>query len=112
MEFRGIKTYIDPRAELFVKKYNKKYDIFDEFQMISGGNPSDEYIKYFLKKYNFTHIIVNYDKTFERFLRNSDNYYSEYTRYFDTNKELPDRILYVRKDISIKKGDIKDEKEK
>ena len=99
-EFYGIKSYMDPRAELFVKKFNKKKDIKKEFDNINENNAEK-----FLEKYNFTHIVVNYkldSELFKYLERNNDNYVLEYTEYFDNeNKIAPFERLYVRKDISI-----------
>lgn len=55
-EFRGLKPYIDPRAEVFVKKNNKKEDIMKEYILLQSGST---YYRKFLDKYNFTHLIVS-----------------------------------------------------
>jgi hypothetical protein len=54
-EFRGLPSYIDPRAEVFVKKNNKKDDIMKEYIDMQSGNL---YYKSVLDKYNFTHLLV------------------------------------------------------
>lgn len=55
-EFRGLPSYIDPRAEVFVKKNNKKDDIMKEYIDMQSGNL---YYKSVLDKYNFTHLLVS-----------------------------------------------------
>ena len=112
-EYYNIKSYIDPRAELFVKKSNKKADILTEATKMYD-EPSDKTIKKLLEKYNFTHILERYDSIFERYLRNDSNYIKEYTEYTDSNKKNPIFTLYVRKDISVlnKKKELKKEYEK
>jgi hypothetical protein len=54
-EYLGLKPYIDPRAEVFVKKNNKKDDIMKEYVLLQTGSV---YYKDFLDKYGFTHLLV------------------------------------------------------
>jgi hypothetical protein len=54
-EFMGIPSYIDPRAEVFVEKNNKKADVMKEYFDLQSGAL---YYKQFLEKYQFTHIIT------------------------------------------------------
>jgi hypothetical protein len=71
-EYKGIPSYIDPRAEVFVKKNNGKEDIMKEYVDLRNG---DLYYKIVLDKYNFTHLLVSkkdilgtylpYDKDYE-----------------------------------------------
>ena len=63
-EYRGLKPYIDPRAEVFLKSNNHKEDIMGEYYFLQNGLL--DYDK-FINKYNFTHMIVTktdslYDK--------------------------------------------------
>lgn len=55
VEYLGIPAYIDPRAEVFLKKNNKKEDIIKEYSNLQSG---ELYYKDFLNKYNFTHLIL------------------------------------------------------
>lgn len=55
-EFMGFKPYIDPRAEVFVRKNNGVDDIMKEFYRLQEG---DLYYKYLLDKYGFTHLLVS-----------------------------------------------------
>ncbi len=57
-EFRGLRTYMDARAEVFVKKNNKTADVFAEYIDLQMGNV---YYKEVLSKYGFTHLIVTRD---------------------------------------------------
>ena len=103
-EFKGIKSYIDPRAEVFHDKLNKKENIIKEYLALYHNSLSYEY---FLDKYEFTHLIVFHSKDFSEYLMNNDNYKNEYTTYMDMNKQVPYYELYVRNDVSIN-GDAND----
>ena len=54
-EFMGIPAYIDPRAEVFLKKNNRKEDILKEYSDLQSEKL---YYKGFLDKYEFTHLIL------------------------------------------------------
>lgn len=71
-EYRGIKTYIDPRAEVFLKQNNKKEDIFEEYYNLSHNYNFD--FAGFLNKYNFTHLIVNKNENLYFYLKKEENY--------------------------------------
>lgn len=58
-EYRGIKSYIDPRAEVFFKINNHKEDIMKEFYSIVVG---DYDYDNFIDKYNFTHMLIDKDE--------------------------------------------------
>lgn len=78
-EYKGIPSYIDPRAEVFVKKNNGKEDIMKEYVDLRNG---DLYYKIVLDKYNFTHLLVSkkdilgtylpYDKDYEILFSNGN----------------------------------------
>lgn len=71
VQFRGIKSYIDPRAEVYFKRHNKKEDIFNEyFDLIYGK----VYYKDVLEKYNFTHLILRKGELLDVYLMEDDNY--------------------------------------
>ncbi len=55
-EFMGFKPYLDPRAEVFVKKNNHTADVMKEFYLLQTGQL---YYKTVLDKYQFTHILVS-----------------------------------------------------
>ena len=54
-QFQGIPSYIDTRAEVFLKSNNMKADIMKEYIDMQSGAL---YYKNVLDKYQFTHIIV------------------------------------------------------
>ena len=55
VSFRGYKPYIDPRAEVYLKKNNHKKDIYKEYYEFETGQiDKDE----FIKKYNFDFILL------------------------------------------------------
>lgn len=69
-EYRGLKSYIDTRAEIFTKKFNKKEDIMEEYYMLCNG-----YLKYqdFVNKYKFTHMLIEKDELiYEDALKDED----------------------------------------
>lgn len=55
-EFRGLRTYMDARAEVFVKKNNGKADISEEYTNMQLGLV---HYKMVLNQYDFTHFIVD-----------------------------------------------------
>ena len=81
LEYRGYKTYLDPRAEVFLKKNNQKYDILLEYYNLESGilNYQD-----FLDKYKFDYLVI-------------DSRELLYTYIKDTNYELV--YEYQDKDI-------------
>ncbi len=101
VEYHGLKTYIDPRAEVFVKKFNGKEDIFAESRKMFNYSDGFDFDK-FVEKYNFTHLIVNMNNGLYIALENSDNYILEYAKYFDDEEQFALNKLFVRKDVSIK----------
>lgn len=55
-EFLGMHPYLDARAEVFFKENNKQADVLTEYLKLQIGRL--DYSE-FLKKYDFTHIVVN-----------------------------------------------------
>ncbi len=71
IEFRGIRTFIDSRAEIFTKKLNGKEDIFkDYFETVSGRMHYSDLIA----KYAFTHFLVNKDDVMNVCLKHDYRY--------------------------------------
>lgn len=54
-EWKGIKCYIDPRAEIFLKGNNKQKDIMKEYYLLQIGNLD---VNEFLEKYKFDYLLV------------------------------------------------------
>lgn len=81
-EYRGLKPYIDTRAEVFLKSNNHKEDIMREYYLIQ--NRLLDYDK-FINKYNFTHMIVS----------KSDPI------LLDVSKDKRYKIIYKGKDYKI-----------
>lgn len=90
VEFRGFKPYIDPRAELYLKKNNHKADIFKENYNLQHGNIA---ISDFIKKYNFTHLFIQDSDILYNSMSNEENYFVYYE-----NTQTGYR-LYVRNDL-------------
>jgi hypothetical protein len=70
-EFSGLPSYIDPRAEVFVKKNNNKDDIMKEYIDLQGGKL---YYKSVLDKYNFSHLLVSEEDILSTYLPYDNNY--------------------------------------
>lgn len=68
--YNGYKTYIDTRAELFIKANNHQADIFHEFYLLMNGKI--DYEK-FLQKYNFKHLIINKKEPLNSYLKSDLN---------------------------------------
>ena len=59
-EFRGVKTYLDARPEVFAISNNHKKDIIQEYFDFARGNLD---YKEFFSRYNFTHIFITSNDT-------------------------------------------------
>ena len=87
--YKGIKCSMDPRAEVFLKKNNHKFDIYKEYNDLQSG--IIDYNEY-LKKYNFTHLLINKkDYLYNKLEKNSYNYI--------VIKEYENYKIYIRKDL-------------
>lgn len=93
-EFRGIKSYIDPRAEVFLKSNNGRFDIFDEYLSVYSGDMSPGGL---ISKYNFTHIlVVDSEKFFYKYMSSSKKYSLFYSGDTDSGNKYK---IYVRNDL-------------
>lgn len=88
VQFRGIRTYIDPRAEVYFIKQNGKDDIFNEyFDLITGKI----YYKDIINKYKFTHMLITKGELLDTYLNRDTDYEiiyenEEYNVYKNTSK--------------------------
>ena len=89
LEFYGYKPYIDPRAEVFLKKNNNQKDIFKEYY-----NLQKEYLEpdTFLKNYDFDYLMVEPDDI----LYNNIDEEKYILMYFDYNNNYK---LYGKKEL-------------
>jgi hypothetical protein len=71
VQFRGLPSYIDPRAEVYFKKHNNKEDIFNEYFDLKFGKV---YYKDILDKYGFTHLIVSKGESLSTYLQRDSDY--------------------------------------
>ena len=81
-EYMGFNCYVDPRAEVFIKKNNKKEDILKEnFDMQHGVIA----VKDFLDKYNFDYLVVKVDSDaiYTYLQENPDN---DFNKIYDKDK--------------------------
>lgn len=69
-EYLGAKSYIDTRAEHFLKKMNKKEDIFEEYINLQYGILD---YKKFIEKYDFSYIVIT-DNDYLFYVKNIDGY--------------------------------------
>lgn len=79
LEYRGYKCYIDPRAEVFLKKNNKKEDIFIEFFYLQNLYGDQKIIREFLQKYDFDYLLVESSDVLYYFLEDNEDYTLVYT---------------------------------
>lgn len=90
VEYWGFKPYIDPRAELYLKKNNKQEDIFKEFYELQH-NQLD--ISSFIEKYNFEILLVGTgDKLYNK-MEENENYFIIY------DNTLKGYRIYARNDL-------------
>lgn len=75
LEYLGYRCYIDPRAEVFLEKINKKEDIISEFVKIAEGKAD---YKDFVEKYQFTHLLVESDAPLRFSLKHDGEYREVY----------------------------------
>ena len=87
--FLGVKSYLDCRAEYFIKYNNKKYDILKEYFLLQHSKIN---INEFLDKYKFTHLLLNSGDIMFK-LSEIDGYK---LIYIDEKYEYK---LYVREDL-------------
>ena len=87
--FLGVKSYLDCRAEYFIKYNNKKYDILKEYFLLQHSKIN---INDFLDKYKFTHLLLNSGDIMFK-LSEIDGYK---LIYIDKEYEYK---LYVREDL-------------
>ena len=74
LEFRGYRSYIDPRAEVFLKKNNHKKDIYKEYYEFETGQIDKDK---FIKEYNFDFLFLKVgDRLYNE--ESIDNYFVIY----------------------------------
>ena len=94
LEYIGYKPFIDGRAELFYKRFNKKDDIFIDYYQVNTDYNYD--IDSFIKKYNFDIFIVDSNSIIDSYLDN--NYSKIYTLYVGEDDNIPVYNVYVREE--------------
>lgn len=70
-EFMGLKPYIDPRAEVFVKKNNGQRDVMKEYFELQYGQ---KYYKEVMEHYHFTHLLLSHDDILYAYLPHDSAY--------------------------------------
>jgi hypothetical protein len=74
-EYRGLKPFIDARAEIFLKANNGKDEIFDDYVNVNIGGL---YYLDFIKKYNLTHFLLSKGDLLDTYLSLDKNYLKIY----------------------------------
>lgn len=93
-EYRGLRVYIDPRAEVFVKKNNHQKDVMKEYCQLQHGEVS---IDEFLEQYKFDYLIVNtVDYMYRHYLNTEKN--DLYENIYGSSFGLHQLYLYKRID--------------
>ncbi len=69
-EYRGYNCYLDPRGEIFLISYNKKEDIFEEYDKVLNFKIN---YKDFIDKYHFDYMLVRNESELG-YLMKSDAY--------------------------------------
>ena len=90
--FKDIKVFIDSRAALYTKQFNKlKYDIYDDWNEVFE---TGRYKKIF-KRYNITHIITEKNSILYYALKSDPNYHKIYSdknyTIYEYKKRVEDR---------------------
>ena len=81
-EYHGYKAYIDSRAEVFLKKLNKKSDVYQEsLDIMAGKMDADS----FIDKYKFDYMVVREDAYIYTFAKHREDYIEV---FHDKNKHL------------------------
>ncbi len=75
IEFAGLKAFIDSRAEIFLKSFNKKDDIIIDFLNMRKGSM---YYRKFIEKYKFTHFLMSKNDPLYVFLSEDMSYKKSY----------------------------------
>lgn len=70
-EFRGLRCYIDARAEVFLKSNNGVKDYINEYANVAFQGTQD--YRDFIREYNFTHMLVSNEGMFYNLLKTDPN---------------------------------------
>ncbi len=70
-EFMGVKSFLDTRAEVFIKACNGKDDILNDYVQLQCGLYD---YRSFIEKYGFTHILASYYDSLFVSLENDPDY--------------------------------------
>lgn len=82
-EWMGLRPYIDPRAEVYLKGMNKKADILDEYMDTAIGHIN---VEKFMDKYKFDYVMIQKNGAIYYQMK----YVPEYQKIYDNS----DYIVY------------------
>ncbi len=88
LEFKGYKTYIDPRADSFVEEANNDFDYLTEYFDVKTGNV---YFKQVFDKYDFNYAIVDLNTEVPLYSQISNN--DGYTLVFESEDYALYRVV-------------------
>lgn len=71
IEFSGLRTFMDSRAEIFTKRFNGKEDIFQDYRKAEMG---ELYYEDLTKKYSFTHFLLYKGELLDNCLKRDPKY--------------------------------------
>lgn len=91
-EYKGFKVYIDPRAEIFLKKNNHQKDIMKEYYQLGHGMVD---IECFLNNYDFDYLIVNKKDYLYKYYLNTDKN-ENYKKIYTDTTQFAKYYLYKR----------------
>ncbi len=91
-EFRGLRCFIDARAEVFLLSNNKQRDVFYEYYSLETGRTD---YRTFLSWYDFNYILVSQNDIMYTYLQSDENY--ELVLCYQT-KDEQDFCLYHAKE--------------
>ena len=94
-EFRGVKTYLDARPEIFALSNNHQKDIIKEYFSFCNG---DLDYREFFARYNFTHIFITTEEKIPYLMLSEDKNYRVIFEYdFERSGQKAHGKIFVPK---------------
>lgn len=91
-EYKGFRVYLDPRAEVFLKKNNHQKDIIKEYYQLEHGMLD---IEEFLQTYDFDYLIIDQDSyLYQYYLKMGKN--ATYKKIYTDSDKFTKYYLYKK----------------
>ena len=90
-EFRGLRCFLDTRAEVFLPSNNKQRDVFYEYYSLETGKTD---YRTFLSWYDFNYILVSENSIMYTYLPSDENY--ELVLHYQTKDEQEFCLYHVK----------------